>query len=105
MKLSDALIMPFKINELIRSVNPVKLYEYIYSNKPIIAPLYTESKPFNKYVYLYDSKKELFDLVNSVECGNLVTKCTNDENMAFVLKNTWDYRVSEIIELLNSANR
>lgn len=71
MKLSDALIMPFKINELIRSVNPVKLYEYIYSNKPIIAPLYTESKPFNKYVYLYDSKKELFDLVNSVECGNL----------------------------------
>ena len=32
----DCFIMPFKINELIRSVNPVKLYEYINFNKPVI---------------------------------------------------------------------
>ncbi len=31
MQEADALIMPFQVNELIRSVNPVKLYEYIYS--------------------------------------------------------------------------
>lgn len=28
---SDILIMPFVVNELIESVNPVKLYEYIYT--------------------------------------------------------------------------
>ena len=105
MDLSNALIMPFKINELIKSVNPVKLYEYIYSNKPIIAPLYIESKPFEKYVYLYDDKQELFDLITSVENGQLIAKCRNNENKDFVLKNTWHHRVSEIVESLNSLNR
>ena len=36
------LVMPFLINELVKSVNPVKLYEYIYMGKPIIAPVIKE---------------------------------------------------------------
>ncbi len=33
----DCLIMPFKLNKLIFSVDPVKLYEYINYNKPIVS--------------------------------------------------------------------
>ena len=37
MKEAHCLIMPFQLNELIYSVNPVKLYEYIYTGKPVIS--------------------------------------------------------------------
>ena len=42
----DALIMPFIINDLILSVDPVKLYEYINFNKPIFSIYYDEIKDF-----------------------------------------------------------
>lgn len=41
---ATGLIMPFIVNDLILSVNPVKLYEYIYSGKPIAAIKYGESE-------------------------------------------------------------
>ena len=31
----DALIMPFKVNDIIRDVDPVKLYEYISMGKKL----------------------------------------------------------------------
>jgi hypothetical protein len=34
---ADILFMPFQVTDLIQSVNPVKLYEYIYSNKASIS--------------------------------------------------------------------
>lgn len=55
---ADCLIMPFVVNELIRSVNPVKLYEYIYANKPVLAPAYEETYQFEPYIYLYSTAKE-----------------------------------------------
>ena len=53
MKNADVLIMPFVVNELIKAVNPVKLYEYIYSCKPVISVYYAETEPFEPYIYLY----------------------------------------------------
>ena len=42
------MIMPFKLNELVKSVDPVKLYEYINYNKPIISIFYQEIKRYSQ---------------------------------------------------------
>ena len=93
----DALCMPFKVTELIRSVNPVKLYEYIYSGKPVIAPFYEETEPFSDYIYLYDNDKSFMSLCKVIANGNLNAKKNKEESMTFVESNTWDKRI-EVIE-------
>ena len=99
MEQSDALIMPFVINELILSVNPVKLYEYIYSGKPCLAPRYGESESFGEYVYLYQSVYDCHEIINSLVKGK-GAKHSQEECRAFALANTWKERIEQIEKLL-----
>lgn len=89
---ADCLIMPFVVNELIRSVNPVKLYEYIYANKPILAPAYEETYQFKPYVYLYSTGDEFCELCTSVIAKDIGQKCMTNKNLDFVQNNLWDER-------------
>ena len=54
----DCLIMPFQINEIIRAVDPVKLYEYISLGKCVISVEYEEIKRFELFVYFYRTQEE-----------------------------------------------
>lgn len=91
MQIAKALIMPFKITELVKSVNPVKLYEYIYSCKPVIACRYSETEKFLPYVSLYSNGKELLLIINEIlSLRNPVLDKKKVE--AFVYSNTWQSR-------------
>ena len=103
MPLAFALVMPFKLNELIKSVNPVKLYEYIYTGRPIIATKYGETEKFGEYVELYSSSEEFIRIINSLSSrhnsDNYLQKCRD-----FVRENTWDERYKQITSVLNPHN-
>lgn len=99
MQLATALIMPFKITELIKSVNPVKLYEYIYSGKPVIASRYTETEKFLPYVSLYSNSEELGKLIENSLSDNYPV-FTKEEREAFLSNNTWRSRLTKIDEVL-----
>ena len=99
MERSDALIMPFELSELILSVNPVKLYEYIYSGKPCLAPRYGESEPFREYAYLYENNEDCCHIINELIEGKS-PKHTADECRAFAMSNTWQDRVKQIENLI-----
>ena len=86
---AKCLIMPFVVNELIRSVNPVKLYEYIFANKPVLAPTYEETFQFEPYVYLYSTNDEFCSLCNSVTVNYLPPKAQKNENLSFIQNNTY----------------
>ena len=43
--------MPFKLNDIIRDVDPVKLYEYISMGKPVISVYYKEVNQFRDFVF------------------------------------------------------
>lgn len=102
MQAADILIMPFKMTELIKSVNPVKLYEYIYSCKPIITVRYGESEKFSDFVYLYDNGNyESFDLcIRQIKENNMKSKAIKEKCREFVNNNTWNKRVFDILELI-----
>jgi hypothetical protein len=54
---ADILFMPFQVTDLIQSVNPVKLYEYIYSNKASISVGYDETELLkNIFIYILTLK-------------------------------------------------
>lgn len=99
--LSDALIMPFQLSELILSVDPVKLYEYIYQCKPVIAIRYGETEKFSDYVYLYNDNDEFVKYMEMLCNGTLILKNTEQEHKTFAENNTWEKRTALIADCLN----
>lgn len=98
MATSDALIMPFKINELIRSVDPVKIYEYIFSGKPVISTNYEETKKFEAFVHLYNDQHELNELISNLTNEKLKPKVSEENRIKFGNSNSWDERLKIIFE-------
>jgi glycosyltransferase involved in cell wall biosynthesis len=96
-----SLVMPFKVNELVRSVNPVKLYEYIYCSKPIIVSRYSETELFGDYVYLYENEKDFLQLGQEVLQGKKYEKNTRENNEKFALANTWECRFKQVSNVLS----
>ena len=94
------LVMPFKVNELIKSVNPVKLYEYIFTGKPIVAPLYGETVKFGPFVKLYDSTSKFLDIIEGIRENTQMQESLN-ECRKYVEANTWKERYAQIKDIID----
>lgn len=99
---SDILIMPFILTDLIKSVNPVKLYEYIFSGRPVITLKYGETEKFSDYVYLYEPSNadSFIKQLNLIIQNNLQGKVSHEAAIDYVKHNTWENRIAEIMSFL-----
>jgi teichuronic acid biosynthesis glycosyltransferase TuaH len=99
---ADCFIMPFKLNQLIESVDPVKLYEYINFGKNILSVKYAEIERFNKFVHFYTNyeefKNELYEMMSSNQI-----KYSQKEKEEFLKNNMWNNRVEKISELIENC--
>lgn len=93
---ADVLIIPFKQEQdVVKSCNPIKLYEYCCTQKPII----TTAMPETKYDFVYWAKNEKQFL-------NFIPQAINEseeskkkkERDAFAKQNTWDARAKIILD-------
>lgn len=105
MNYADVLVMPFILNELIKCVNPVKVYEYIYANKPVIVKRYQETLKFSEFVNLYDDNLHYLELLSNILEGKLSIQKTRLECQDFALSNTWKNRMIEIFFLLTTFRK
>lgn len=94
----DVAIMPFKNNKLVQAVNPVKIYEYLALNKPVIALRYKETEKFSNHIYLYNTIEEFEICLKKAlnEDNNL-----NIDRLNFALSNSWKSRVDEFESFIN----
>ena len=99
-KEADAFIMPFELDELILSVDPVKLYEYINFGKDILCVKYPEIERFDPFVFFYDNYNSYYDQINQMKNGKS-RKYSDEERLSFLAQNTWSHRVESIVSLLN----
>lgn len=97
----DCLIMPFKLNKLVKSVDPVKLYEYVNYNKPIISVYYDELDHFSQFVFFYSDTKELIGLLKQMIKKGFIAKYSNFERIKFLESNSWNIRIAKITKYLN----
>ena len=100
MEKADALIMPFKPTNLILSVNPVKLYEYISACRPIISIKYGETEKFERYAYLYSNAEEYMKYLDKLSIDQLPLKVSEECYINFAKANTWESRVKEILNVI-----
>ena len=96
----DCLIVPFKLNELVKSVDPVKLYEYINYGKPIISIYYDELDYFSQFIYFYSDTQELISLLKQMIKNQFVPKYSDNERVKFLETNSWNLRVAKITKNL-----
>lgn len=96
----DGFIMPFKKCELINSVDPVKIYEYIYLNKPIISIYYDELEKFREFVHFYDNYIQLVTIVKDLVNSKFSMKYSFSQREKFLFENNWNSRIIKINQIL-----
>ena len=96
---ADAMIMPFVLNDIVRAVDPVKLYEYINYNKNILCVEYDEVQRFEPYVFFYqDYESYLAQIRGMME--HPAVKYSQQQRLEFLEQNNWSSRVRSIVEAL-----
>jgi len=99
----DVCIMPFIVNDLIKDVNPVKLYEYLSMGKPVVVPDYSEIKEFAEYVYLASGYEDFSKKIGQALAEN--DACIIKKRICFAKANTWENRVDSINELIAALEK
>ena len=95
----DAFLMPFHLTELIQSVDPVKLYEYVFFNKPIVSVRYPGIERFSDFVDFYSTHEELKSILDRYLSNGFMKKYSENERLRFITTNTWANRVNQIDEI------
>lgn len=98
----DICIIPFVINEITESTSPVKLFEYMAMEKPIVTTALPECKKYKSVFYAED-----YDgFVANIEKACKVIK---DEDYKQLLKseaeqNTWKSKAKNLVSFVNNQS-
>lgn len=87
-------LIPFKITELIKATNPVKIYEYFASGKPVVTTPIPELKIYKKLVYVSTSPASFSNQVDLAMKEKSLTLAKSRIRVA--KENTWEMRASVI---------
>ena len=98
----DVCLYPFQRRPLIDTIDPVKIYEYLAQNKPVLAADSLEMNKFGPLIFTYRTQKQLRELAGR----NLPAPFgCQEQRLRFVEKNCWEARVSIITEALNKLDK
>lgn len=100
----DCMIMPFIVNEIVKAVDPVKLYEYIAFGKCIICVYYEELEYFRDYVYFYKTEKEYNSLLENLIKQGFPPKYNRQQQEKFLKENSWKERYQIIHQLIEQIS-
>ncbi|MDH5765775.1 MAG: glycosyltransferase, partial [Gammaproteobacteria bacterium] len=96
----DVCLIPFLLIELIQCTNPVKLYEYLASGKPVVATDMPELRLVKEHAYV---SKDAESFIENIQ----VAMTAKDEpagiesRKAFALENQWLNRVDKLEEAIS----
>jgi glycosyltransferase involved in cell wall biosynthesis len=98
----DVCLIPFKINELTLASNPIKMYEYLATGKPIVSTALPEVRT-NAPGLIYIAK-DSDDFIKKVELAVRESKSNTNElslrRVAFAKANSWNERSNTFEKLL-----
>ena len=98
-----ASMLPFKINRLTQSVNPIKLREYLAAGLPVVSTALPEVRPYDGVVRIGTTPEEF---VKGLEAAVLDTgEVSVRQRMDAVCKETWEAKVEYISTLVASTPR
>ena len=97
----DVATMPFLVTDLIKAVNPVKIYEYLAAGTPVVAVDYPETQKFGNIITNYK-----FNQAGSFTAAIKAVLATDqNQNQAkrreYAIENDWHHRASQMLLVLD----
>lgn len=93
----DVCLVPFKIVPLTLATNPVKVYEYLGSGRPVISVDLPEMKQFGGLVRVGATTEGFLSAIANV-LNNPESDAVVKDRRSFAREQTWLHRVSALIE-------
>ena len=93
--------LPFRMNQLTRSVDPVKVYEYLSQGKPVVSTPLPDLVPISGLLYFAEEPEEFARQIDLAlaESGDSLPR----KRMAFASQNTWGTRVEAMARSLQAS--
>ena len=98
LKAFDVCILPNIINAHTNGNDPIKIYDYLASGRPIVATKTAGTDFFSTLLYLADSKDDFLNLLDHAVNEN--TELQPQERIQAAHKNSWQERFVEIESLI-----
>lgn len=95
MQSCSVLLLPFKVTDLIKAVDPVKVYEYIATGRPVVACDYPQLEHFGDLISRYSCVSELIARVQM--SVNLPTRSESTTG-GFIASNSWTIRAEKMLD-------
>ena len=97
----DVCTMPFRDLPITRSMNAVKLFEYLAAGKPVVAPDLPETRPLREagLIATYRTQEESFRLLEEAADGGFDEAAKT--RVAFAKANTWRHRIDSLSSALS----
>ena len=97
--------VPFLINDITKATSPLKIFEYMALEKPIVTTAMDECKKY-KSIFIANSKEEFIEYIDKA------VKLNEKENEEYyktlkkeALENTWESKVKDIVHLLKNTEK
>ncbi|HVF65743.1 MAG TPA: glycosyltransferase [Casimicrobiaceae bacterium] len=94
---AHGFLLPFIVDDLTRAVEPVKLYEYMATGKPILGARWPAIERFGDYVTFYDGAQDLAERVRS---RSVVMPPSAALREAFLREQSWSARAAALIDAI-----
>ena len=99
-------LIPYRITDMTRYINPLKAYEYLASGIPVISTELPELFPLSEWIKIVTGKNLNHEMqterfVEEIEVAMLSeTPQLRNERCQFARKHSWNERVSRILEVI-----
>jgi glycosyltransferase involved in cell wall biosynthesis len=97
-KYFDVALIPFKINELTLSSNPLKMFEYLASGLPVVSVNIPEVARYGNLVKIANTPEQFMEKINEALLDNDVMKKRYRSDA--VEDQTWDNRLEVISDII-----
>ena len=97
---SSVAIIPWKVNKITRATSPLKLYEYLAMNVPVVVP---DLPPLYDipYVFLSKSTAEFLENIRAAMGATVDPELLQ----AYVRAHSWEHRVGQLVGLPGFLNQ
>ncbi len=85
-------LIPFKINKLTDSVNPIKMYEYLSAGKPVVSTALKEVITYNEVIEIIHNEQEMIEAINKTLAPDEKSDERIKERQKIGKENSWDTR-------------
>ena len=98
----DVGLIPFKVNDLTRSVNPIKLREYLAAGLPVVSTPMPEVRQYNHLIRISDSVDSFIKAIEESLADDSQARLRRSQSMR---SESWPEKVATICDHLERACR